>query len=126
MDIGKTNLQMLKPAQKNSPERKQEIGKEELRLRQTSKDMESIFLGIMIKAMEKTIPRSKESQGNNLVNMFFSTVMGKEMAGKGGIGLADLIYESLKAREGGVQLPDSFPVQYDVLSKINSLRSDDE
>ena len=126
MDIGKTNLQMLKPAQKNSPERKQEIDKEELRLRQTSKDMESIFLGIMIKAMEKTIPRSKESQGNNLVNMFFSTVMGKEMAGKGGIGLADLIYESLKAKEDDVQLPDSFPVQYDVLSKINSLRSDDE
>jgi len=126
MDIGKTSLEMLKPEQENRLGRKKEIDREELRLRQTSKDMESIFLSVMIKAMEKTIPKNKNSQSNNLVNMFFSTVMGKEMAGKGGIGLADLIYESLKEKDEPIRLPESIPVQYDVLSQINSLRSEDE
>ena len=44
--------------------------------------------------MEKTVPHQKEHQ-NTLSNMMFSSVMGKEIAEQGGLGLAKFFYNSL-------------------------------
>jgi Rod binding domain-containing protein len=61
--------------------------------------MEAIFLSRMIKAMEKTIPKSEESSSNSLSSMMFSSEMGSTMAKNGGIGLAKFIYNALKDKE---------------------------
>lgn len=71
------------------------VDKEELRLREASKKLEGQFLSLLIKSMENTIPKDDKSK-QSLATMMFSTVMGDAMSNNGGIGLADLIYKSLK------------------------------
>ena len=61
--------------------------------------------------MEKTIPKSKESNSNNLQTMMFASTMGKAMAKGGGIGLAKMIYTALKDKGNDIG---------DELSKINN------
>lgn len=85
---------------KNISESKSHSVKDKIRdekLWKASKDMEGVFLSQLIKAMEKTIPKSGlTGSNNNLAKMMFSSVLGKEIANKGGIGLAKHIYEGLK------------------------------
>ncbi len=69
----------------------------DLLLRKKSKELEAVFLTRLFKVMEKTIPR--ESTGQNLSTMMFSSVMGDALAESGGIGLSDMIYRSLSENE---------------------------
>ena len=72
----------------------------DIKLRQTSKDLEAIFITQMFKAMEKTVPKSSlMGSKNTLASMMFSSVMGQALANQGGVGLADVIYRSLKEKE---------------------------
>ena len=70
-----------------------------VKIREKAREMESVFLSQMVKAMRKTVPKNSwngtENQ-NNLPSMMFSRVMGKALAKSGGIGLADKIFNSLK------------------------------
>jgi Rod binding domain-containing protein len=77
----------------------------EASLRQSSRDMEALFISQMLKAMEKTIPEAEDGQGNNLAKMMFSEVMGQHVAGHGGMGLAEVIYQGLKNKDLS-ELPD--------------------
>ena len=73
----------------------------EIKLRNKCKDLEAIFLTQLFKVMEKTIPKSEnEDSKNTLASMMFSSVMGQTLANQGGIGLTDMIYESVKDKEG--------------------------
>ena len=77
----------VNPSSKNKDEK----------LWKASKEMEGVFISILVKAMEKTIPENSLSGSkNNLSKMMFSTVMGQEVAKNGGIGLAEKIYHSLE------------------------------
>ncbi len=67
---------------------------EDVKLRQSAKDLESLFLSFVLKAMEKTVP--KEEQSASVASMMFSTVLGKGIADAGGIGLSKYFYETLK------------------------------
>ena len=71
----------------------------DIQLKAQAEEMEAIFLGKMIKAMEKTIPKSDDNSSNTLSSMLFSSEMGKTMAKSGGIGLAKFIYNSLKDKD---------------------------
>jgi len=72
----------------------------EFELRNKCKDMEAIFLTQLFKVMEKTIPKSSnDGSKNTLASMMFSSVMGQTLANQGGMGLTDMIYESVKDRE---------------------------
>ncbi|MDP8238186.1 MAG: rod-binding protein [Candidatus Hatepunaea meridiana] len=72
----------------------------ENRLRQTSKDLEAVFITQMFKVMEKTIPKSSlTGSKNTLSSMMFSSVMGEALANQGGIGLSDIIYRSLNEKD---------------------------
>lgn len=92
--------------QKVSAEKKDE------KLWNASKEMEGVFLSILVKAMEKTIPEgSLTGSKNSLSKMMFSTVMGQEISKNGGIGLAKQIYKSMK-EDGSEKLKDFNPVDY--------------
>ena len=83
--------------------------------------MEAVFLTQLFKVMEKTIPKSSnEGSQNTLSSMMFSSVMGQTLADQGGIGLTEIIYESLKDKD---ELPmlDELKAN-DVLSNMNSLK----
>lgn len=72
----------------------------EVKLHQKCKELEAIFLTQLFKAMEKTIPNnSPVGSKNTLASMMFSSVMGDALANHGGIGLADIFYESVKDRD---------------------------
>lgn len=71
--------------------------KKDEKLWKASQEMEGVFLSILVKAMEKTVPDgSLTGSKNSLSKMMFSSVMGKEIAENGGIGFAKQIYQSLK------------------------------
>ena len=73
------------------------------KLRKTAEEFESIFLTQLFKTMEKTITLggvTGENKSSNLSGMMFSQVLGKAVAGQGGIGMAESIYSSLKQLEG--------------------------
>ena len=92
-NINNANSFKLEPD--NSPESK--LKQRNIKLKEKAREMESIFLSQMIKAMRKTIPENPWSKSkSNLPSMMFSSVMGKAMTKSGGIGLADEIYNSLK------------------------------
>ncbi len=95
-------------------------------LQDASKQLESVFLSQMIKVMEQTIPRDKNSGSGNLAKMMFSSVMGKAISEQGGIGLADFIYKSLL--ETGENPLDKIKsgTNVEALYHINSLRGNDE
>ncbi|MHB2147796.1 hypothetical protein ACX8XP_01940 [Calditrichota bacterium LG25] len=78
--------------------------KEEEKLRASAKQLEGLFLTFVLKAMEKTIPRfDDKKQSNNLVSMMFSSVMGEDLAQRGGVGLAEFIYRNMHKGENSVQ-----------------------
>ncbi len=81
--------------------------KEDKKLKESAKQLEGLFLTFMLKAMEKTIPKfDDKEQSNNLANMMFSTVMGEDLARKGGMGLADFIYQNMKEHQSeNIKMP---------------------
>ena len=86
--------------------------KKDDKLWKASKQMEGVFLSILVKAMEKTVPEgSLTGSKNSLSKMMFSTVMGQEISKNGGMGLAKQIYKSLK-EDGSETLKDFNPVDY--------------
>lgn len=74
------------------------------KLMDSARKLEGLFVGYMLKAMEQTIPKDADSKSNSLASMMFSTVMGEDIARKGGIGLTDFIYNALK-ENGQKELP---------------------
>ena len=94
----------------------------DIKLKETSRKMESAFLTYVFKTMEKTIPKSSLTGGesNNLASMMFSTVMADAVSEQGGIGLGDQIYNSLKDMK---EVPDIKEMNfYDLANTINSLK----
>ncbi len=75
-------------------------------LREKANDLEAIFITQIFKAMEKTIPKTDSGDKQNLSTMMFSSVMGKAVAHNGGIGLSDMIFNSLKGKGDISQLSE--------------------
>jgi len=94
-----------KPDRMNKYNKLSSVDRErEIKLRQTSKDLEAVFITQMFKVMEKTIPKSTLTDSKNtLSSMMFSSVMGEALSNQGGIGLSDVIYRSLREKN---ELPD--------------------
>ena len=91
------NVNNIKIAFDSSLEKQNTRNSRNKKLREKTRNMESIFLSQMIKTMRKTIPDNPwGGSKNDLPSMMFSSVMGKSMAKSGGIGLAKKIFNSLK------------------------------
>ncbi len=80
----------------------------DLKLKETSQQLEASFLNFVFKAMEKTIPKTSLTGGsdNSLSSMMFSSTMSDAIAEQGGIGLADQIYKSLAESNSAVEMKD--------------------
>lgn len=96
-------------------------------LRQASKQLEGVFISFVLKAMQKTMPDGALSESkNNLASMMFSSLMGKEIAENGGMGMAENIYQSLKENEGQ-ELPDlNETLNTNAYQNYNMLRLENE
>jgi Rod binding domain-containing protein len=68
------------------------------RLQKAVKDFEAIFLGMMMKSMQSTVPKddaSGESFGGDAMESLFDAEVAKRMAGRSNLGLAEMLYKSI-------------------------------
>ena len=73
--------------------------KNDKKLKKACKDFEGFFLYYMFKEMKKTVPEYdiiKKSNGEKIYESFYLEKITEKMADRGGIGLADMIYNSFK------------------------------
>ena len=71
---------------------------QDLKLRESAKQLESVFLQYFLKPMEETMTKSMmgESSGPNLAKNMFTQVMSEALSENNNIGLSDQIYDHLK------------------------------
>lgn len=97
------------------------------KLRDSAKQLEGLFIGFILKAMEKTIPKADGQNSNNMVSMMFSSVMGKELADQGGFGLSDYLYRAMARRGAAPSLQNlNNSLTGDVRFNINMSENNDE
>lgn len=76
---------------------------EDAKLKEACRELESVFLEILISEMRRTAPRDALFGGGRGEDMFqdmFDQEIAKKMAARGGIGLADILYGQLKRMTG--------------------------
>lgn len=82
-------------AQAVSPVRKADSAKE---LKKVCADMESIFLSMLFKEMQKTVPESTlypREFGEDVYRDMLYDAYAESLSNRGGVGLAELLYEQL-------------------------------
>ena len=71
---------------------------QDLKLRESAKQLEGVFLQYFLKPMEETMTKGMmgESNGPNLAKNMFTQVMSEALTENNNIGLSDQIYDHLK------------------------------
>ncbi len=71
---------------------------QDLKLRESAKQLEGVFLQYFLKPMEETMTKGMmgESSGPNLAKNMFTQVMSEALSENNNIGLSDQIYDHLK------------------------------
>jgi len=106
---------------------KDKTSENDQKLRDSAKQLEGLFIGFILKAMEKTIPKADDQKSNTMVNMMFSSVMGKELAEQGGFGLSDYLYRAMAQRGEVPSLQNlNSSLMEDVRFNINMSENNDE
>ncbi|MFC1547584.1 rod-binding protein [Candidatus Neomarinimicrobiota bacterium] len=96
-----------------SPQVRGSRPKDDGKLWKACQDFESMFMGYIIKSMEKTLPEGSLS-GSGISDMMFDQVMGSALSEGGGIGLAEILYRDLQIKhtqnsaesDSGISLQD--------------------
>ncbi|MBP2649970.1 MAG: Flagellar protein FlgJ [Firmicutes bacterium] len=71
------------------------------KLKASCREMESVFLDLLLKQMRQTVPKSElmsKSSGEETMQSMLDGEVTKDMAKAGGMGLADLLYRQLSER----------------------------
>lgn len=82
----------------------------ESNLKVACQQFESLFLGLMLKEMRETIPKSEllgAGQAEEIYTSMLDTQLSQELAQKGGIGLATIIEKYLSNRFDQAASPDA-------------------
>jgi len=74
-----------------------QIQKADKKLWKACQNFESLFMGYLVKSMERTLPQGSLS-GSGLPDLMFNQVMGSALSEGGGIGLAELLYRDLQSQ----------------------------
>ena len=81
-----------------------EVNKDDATLKKSSQDFESILINYVIKAMWETVPKSDLSDENNMGMDTYTEIMhaalAQDIAAKGGLGIAPVIYKQLMQNKG--------------------------
>ncbi|MBW7996902.1 MAG: transglycosylase SLT domain-containing protein [Candidatus Glassbacteria bacterium] len=91
--------QSLEANLKRLQQRSDDAKGDEQALRQVSRDLESLFVKMLLDSMEKTVPREEGSLGNSQAMQTWRGMLNEKLAEQLGenspIGLADMIYRQL-------------------------------
>ena len=72
------------------------------KLKSVCKDMESVFLNMMLTSMRATVPKDSllgESNEDDIMKSMLDTELSKNMAQAGGVGIADMLYRQLAPQQ---------------------------
>jgi len=88
---------------------KAQEAKDDAKLKTVCKDMEAMFLNIMMTNMRKTVQKSNliDSSKEEIMTSMLDSEMTKNMANAGGMGLADMLYRQLHISASGVKRPQA-------------------
>lgn len=90
------------------PTRKTDTTSSDAKLRQACKDMESVFMGYMLKSMRSTV-KSTDLFGSEKEESMFRDMLDDEVAksasSQKGIGIADMLYNQLSRLENQSATP---------------------
>lgn len=83
--------------------------KDDAKLKSTCKDMEAMFLNMMMTEMRKTVQKSKlvDTSKEEIMTSMLDTEVTKNMASAGGMGLADMLYRQLRISASAVKSPQA-------------------
>jgi flagellar protein FlgJ len=89
-------------------------------------DFESLFMGYIIKSMEKTLPEGSLS-GSGISDMMFHQVMGSALSEGGGVGLAELLYRDLQIKhtQNSAENDNGLSLQDLLLDPVRKENNDD-
>jgi len=88
---------------------KAQASKDDAKLKTTCKDMEAMFLNMMMTEMRKTVDKSKlvDTSHEEIMTSMLDSEVTKNMASAGGIGLADMLYRQLRIENSAVKKPQA-------------------
>ena len=88
---------------------KAQATKDDVKLKETCRDMEAMFLNMMMADMRKTVQKSElvDSSKEEIMTSMLDSEVTKNMASAGGIGLADMLYRQLRIDGSGVKNPQA-------------------
>ena len=83
--------------------------KDDAKLKATCKDMEAVFLNMMMADMRKTVQKSNlvDTSTEDMMTSMLDSEMTKNMASAGGMGLADMLYRQLRLDASAVKKPQA-------------------
>ncbi|MFC1618629.1 rod-binding protein [Candidatus Neomarinimicrobiota bacterium] len=109
-----------------SPQVRGSRPKDDGKLWKACQDFESMFMGYIIKSMEKTLPQGSLS-GSGISDMMFDQVMGSALSEGGGIGLAELLYRDLQIKhtQNSAESDNGISLQDLLLDPVRKENNDD-
>ena len=83
--------------------------KDDAKLKATCKDMEAVFLNMMMADMRKTVQKSNlvDTSTEDMMTSMLDSEMTKNMASAGGMGLAYMLYRQLRLDASTVKKPQA-------------------
>ena len=85
----------------NEPGKTEGVNKDHVRLKKACHELESLFIGHLLKEMRATVTKSGFLNGGRAEELYSSMLDGqlaKELSAKGGIGLATLLVDNLESK----------------------------
>jgi len=89
--LGSSGASMVKPRSVDK----------DAKLKEACREMESVFLNILLQQMRRTVPKEgllEQSSGEETMQSMLDSEVTKNMAKAGGMGLADMLYRQLAER----------------------------
>lgn len=87
----------IRPGGRSAPVAQTGYAKRDRKLWKACQNFESLFMGYLVKSMERTLPQGSLS-GSGLPDIMFNQVMGSALSEGGGMGLAELLYRDLQSK----------------------------
>jgi len=87
----------IRPKGSSTPVGQSPAAGKDKQLWKTCQNFEALFMGYLVKSMERTLPQGTLSS-SGLPDLMFDQIMGTALSEGGGIGLAELLYRDLQSK----------------------------
>jgi len=116
----------IQPKRSSTTAVRSTAAKSDKQLWKACQNFEGLFMGYLVKSMQRTLPQGTLSN-SGLPNLMFDQVMGTALSEGGGIGLAEILYRDLqsKALQDSTENDDGISLQ-DLLTRHVIKEENDE